>query len=117
MIPTDKLKISGKEYPFHFGMGAMRLFAIKTDNSDVKINDLGDLIGKASISDLDTLMWCGLKSGAAKEGIAEFDLQLDDINETFNENPAIFDRAMALLNEMQNAVEESEEVANKELGN
>ncbi|GEM_PF-3439093 len=114
-IPVQKVTINGKQYPFHLGIGAMRIVAMKTGQGNYKLTELDKLMEESSMESLGVIVWAGLKSGAAKQE-EDFDMSIEDVEEILIEDPPAMDN---LLNKTEEAAEEIEdaEEGNQEKGN
>lgn len=108
MQPTKTVKIKGKEYPFHFGTGAVKLFGQKTDKGNVKMVDLAEVLQEAKLDELDILIWCGLKSGGAK---AEdyFEKSIEEVEQMLEDDPYALDQAMDIIEGLEEEYSEDAE--------
>lgn len=102
MIPTKKIKLNGKEYPFHFGTGASYLLGIKLELEDVKLKELDLLLAEAELKEIPVFIWCGLLSGASKAGRdTEKVISIEQIRESLIKDPYALDVAIDIMNDVK----------------
>jgi len=77
------VKIGGEERPVKFGFNTLAEFGRKTGITLSGLQKLGDTL---TIANVITLIWCGLKEGARKEGIP-FDVDEVTVGDWLDEDP------------------------------
>lgn len=85
--------INGKDYPCRFGMAALMEF---TKQTNIKINDLGNLGNDMTMEEAITLCWCGLKDGARKAK-KPFNLDPYDVADLIDEDQEAIEKMMEVF--------------------
>lgn len=102
MIPTDKIKMDGKEYPFHFGMGAVYLLGIELEMDDIKMIDLDSLMMDLKLNQIPVFARCGFLSGASKTGRDRKKVpSVEEISEKLKKDPYAIDQIWKIANEIK----------------
>jgi len=98
------VKIGGEERPLKFGFNTLAEFGRKTGITLSGLQTLGTTL---TIADVITLIWCGLKEGARKEGIP-FDVDEYTVGERLDEDPNLVAEMMEHYGDSQAPVEKND---------
>jgi len=101
-IPSDKIKMDGREYPFHFGVGAIYLLGLELEMDDIKVVDLDSVMTELKLSQIPIFARCGFLSGASKTGRdIEKVLTVDEIADKLKKDPYVLDQIWTIANEIK----------------
>lgn len=109
-IPVDKVKMGGKEYPFHFGIGSMYLLGIELEMDDLKLVELDSLMAELKLNQIPIFARCGFLSGASKTGRdADKVLSIEEIRDQIKKDPYALDQIWEIANEIKDQYAEDME--------
>jgi hypothetical protein len=93
----QEIEIGGSLRPVKFGFNSLALFGELTGYKVAQMQSLGS---ELTMKDVITLMWCGLKEGARKQG-KEFNASIEDVGDWIDEAPEAISGMMNIYSSSQ----------------
>ena len=93
MAKATPVFINGKDYPFKYGMAALRAFS---DATGITLGELGSIGSNMTITQALALVWAGLKDGA-RVTQKDFKLSIDDVADMLDDDEDAMTKVLAVF--------------------
>lgn len=85
--------INGRDYPVKYGFAALRAF---TDETNITLNQLGQIGDNMTITQALALVWAGLKDGARVTG-SKFEMSIDEVADLIDKDQEALTRVLSVF--------------------